>query len=160
MPSDVQFIIDRIRSDSRCEVFSPSGRPRVESYDVPEDVDKFYSLCGGVIFFKDSNFSITVVGPDRFVKANQVVAGIEGKGDISFDWFLVAENGEQYVSIDLGPGRTGRCYDSFWDRHAVAGSSLIIATTFTELLGRIYGSGGRCWYWLESGFVGYGDAYK
>lgn len=109
--------------------------------------------------FAQQPCAITLVSPKDFVKANPVIAGVEGSGDLSADWFIVAKSGEQYVTIDLDPNRLGRCYDSFWDRHAVAGSCPVIARSFRELVEKLIGSRGKQFFWTLPDFVSYGDAY-
>ena len=81
-------------------------------------------------------------------------------GDISDLWFSIADDGNgDYLSIDLAPGRLGICYDSFHETHGVAGSTPVIARSFTELLTSLLQSRGNRPYWLEDGFVSLGDAY-
>jgi hypothetical protein len=85
---------------------------------------------------------------------------MEDEADISDNWYRVARQDiQENISIDLHPMRLGRCYDSFWDRHAVRGDSPIVAMTFPELLERLFNQRGEHWYWLEPGYKGYGDAY-
>jgi hypothetical protein len=76
-------------------------------------------------------YSINIVSPNKFLLANPILlTGISeealrtSKGDISWSWYIVGEgeNG-QFITIDLSPGRLGRCYDSFWDCHAMPGYS-------------------------------------
>lgn len=55
--------------------------------------------------------------------------------------------------------RLGRCYDSNWEIHGVAGSCPIIANSFTELLERLVMNNGKHWYWLQDDFTSLGDAY-
>ena len=45
------------------------------------------------------------------------------------------------------------------ETHGVAGSCPIIATSFTDLLTRLYENKGQRWYWLRPDFVSLGDAY-
>jgi len=132
----------------------------VPGYRLPEDLRAFYGLCGGVDINVDQPYELHIVPASRLLKANPVIAGCEGEGDISYDWFILAENSGQYVTIDLGKERTGRCYDSFWDCHAVAGSSMIIALSYTDFLSRVAEHTGEGWYWIASGFSGFGDAYE
>lgn len=55
------------------------------------------------------------------------------------------------VTIDCSADRLGRCYDSFWDSHGVAGSCSIVALSFTDLLQRLLDNNGDYWYWLGDG---------
>jgi hypothetical protein len=119
----------------------------------------FYEACGGLDLYADNAYGIHMVSPAKLVKANPVIRGCQGQGDISFDWFIVAQNSEQHITVDLGKERIGKCYDSFWDRHALRGHTPIIALSFTELLERLVVSRGCYWYWLQDGFRSYGDAY-
>lgn len=85
----------------------------------------------------------------------------ELQDDISNDWYLIAESPtqSQYISIDLREYHNGYCYDSFLDIHATPGESAIIAKNFTELLSLLYQAKGKSWYWTNTNFESYGDAY-
>lgn len=63
------------------------------------------------------------------------------------------------MSIDLDPGRNGKCCDSFHEIHGLPGSSSVIALSFSDLLVQLLASRGSHWYWLEPDFVSLGDAY-
>lgn len=155
----IRELIDTIAKTSGCLVQPPAGLPSAEGYVLPDDLVSFYSQCGGISFFIGRENGITIVSPDEFTKANPVIAGVSDTGDLSDDWFIVAREGGQYVSIDLNPDRLGKCYDSFWDRHAVAGSSTVIAESFTEFLQKIATHSGKEWFWTSPGFKSLGDAY-
>ncbi len=156
----VRRILGQIRADSSCRLYLPAGQPKIpEDLSLPEDLRQFYEDCGGASLFMHRDYGMAIVSPPGFVRANPVIVGEESAGDITYDWFLVACASEQYISIDLNPERLGRCYDSFWDRHGVAGQCPIIARSFTELLQRLFESKGGRWFWLSKGFQPIGDAY-
>ncbi len=96
------------------------------------------------------------------MSSNKVILGEHGAlGDRSDYWYLLARGSSgEGISIDLHPDRLGRCYDSFWDRHGLAGSCPVIALSFLDLLTRLMDSGGAHWYWLEADFGSLGDAYE
>ena len=153
--------IEYISNLPHCEVLPPSGKPNIkDGLSLPVDLDEFYESCGGARLFQNSEYGINIVTPQEFVLANPVIVGETfDDEDISSNWYIVANNGGgEYITIDLGINRTGRCYDSFYDRHAVAGESKIIAMSFMELLERIMQSKGEYWYWLSNQFD-LGDAY-
>lgn len=131
-----------------------------DRHRLPEDVEEFYRLCGGIRYFVNSTYSTEIVSPAEFVLANPVILGQLYEEDISSDWYIVARAGpEQLVTIDLNSKRLGRCYDSFYEVHAVAGSCPVIAVSFTDLAERIFKNQGQYWYWLASSFTPVGDAY-
>ena len=114
----------------------------------------------GLCALRKKRLSFEVVEPSGFRRANPIIVGETEEEDISSSWYIVGRGGSQeYVTVDLAEARVGRCYDSFWDRHAVAGSSPVIATSFTDLLDRMYSNEGRHWYWLSPEFQSLGDAY-
>lgn len=157
---DIEEIIRRIAATAGCSVLAPAGVPAVEPHRLPRDVESFYQACGGCVLYADSDYPFRVVGPSEFQPANPVIAGVSGDDDISSLWYIVGRGGSgEYVTIDLDDSRAGRCYDSFWDRHAVAGSSPIIALSLADLLHRVHANEGKHWYWLRPEFEDLGDAY-
>lgn len=151
-------LVEQLRTRNDCQVRPPAGIPSVD-LPLPPDVEEFYRLSGGVTLFAEADYAITIVSPDEFVRANPVIVGEEAVYDISYDWFVVAKAGEQYITIDLNKSRSGRCYDSFWDRHGIAGESQVVATCFERLLEQLVEGRGAYWYWLQNDFQSLGDAY-
>lgn len=158
---NITMLIARIRNTADCVVLPPAGLPIVEQqYSLPDDVREFYTLCGGVRLFQQASYSTFIVPPTECALANPVIVGERYEDDISASWYIIAHDGKgDYITIDFDPERVGRCYDSFWDRHAVAGSCLIIAASFTDFVQRILAAQGAHWYWLYPDFVSLGDAY-
>ncbi len=148
---------------SDCEVYSPSGYPAFfsDNHHLPDDLNEFYTLCGGLGLFLESDYPIYIVSPQEFVLANPVIVGELCPDDISSEWYIIADNKNgQYITIDLSSERFGRCYDSFWDRHGVVGDCPMIAYTFSELLYNMITNRGGYWYWLRDDFQLLGDAYN
>ncbi len=164
----VDELLITVASDPECLVYPVQAMPRINSeHLLPNDLKDFYNLCGGISLFQASAYSMKIVPPNKFLLANPFFfKGISdeelqtSKNDISWSWYIVGEgeNG-QYITIDLAPGRLGRCYDSFWDCHAMPGYTQIIAKSFSELLFRLVENQGKHWYWLQNEFLSYGDAY-
>lgn len=155
--------IAKIQTTPGCQVFPPNGLPTIQKeHLLPDDLRHFYTLCGGLHLFEEADCSVTIVPPTEVVLANPVIVGklAESVEDISWSWYLIAhdDNGD-FLTIDLSHERSGRCYDSCFEVHAVAGSCPIIARSFTDLLTRLYENSGQYWYWLRPDFVSLGDAY-
>jgi antitoxin YokJ len=157
---DIHELLREFLNDASCRTIPPQGLPDLPAgLTLPDDVRVFYEAVGGAVLFPDAEYAIEIVRPDGFVRANPVIIGEQCVDDITFDWFIIAESGDQYVTIDLHPDRRGRCYDSFWDRHGVVGDCTIVAASFTDLLERLLASRGATWYWLGDDFSSLGDAY-
>ena len=157
----IDELVRKVAVHDDCSVLPACGHPIVRpGLTLPSDVERFYAICGGILLFRSSLFPIEVVPPSAFESANLAVTGAWSHGDRSDDWYVIARSGnDQLVSIDLNPKRLGHCYDSFWDRHAVAGSSVILANSFEDFLLHCIRYGGRGLYWLAPGYVSLGDAY-
>ncbi|MFM2479667.1 SMI1/KNR4 family protein [Celerinatantimonas sp. MCCC 1A17872] len=155
----MELLLDRIRKIRDCEVLPSHGLPNISNL-LPSDLVEFYKLCGGVKLFKNEEYCVEIVCPEELVLANPVIVGELCPEDISSQWYIIAKGGaEESITIDLAPERLGRCYDSFVDVHAVAGSCSIIALSFHELLERLIINKGKYWYWLRDDFQSLGDAY-
>lgn len=158
---ELEQLIRQIGGTSGCEVMPPAGQPELPSgLALPDDLAAFYALCGGVVLYPGSDYSVRIVGPGEFGSANLAVLGETGFDDRSDLWFAVAVTPDsEYISIDLSPERLGRCYDSFHEVHGIVGESRVVATCFTDLLEHLLTGGGRRWFWLEPEFQDLGDAY-
>ena len=157
----IQQVLDHVRGLEGCSVLPPTGSPAVvPGLELPSDLKEFYSLCGGLILFQEALFPWRIASPEEFEPANIAILGLGPQEDRSDDWYILASSGsDQFISIDLSPARVGRCYDSFIDRHAIAGSCDVVATSFSEFLNRAIDCAGRSLYWLDKRFEGLGDAY-
>jgi len=162
-------LLSIINQTPNCELKPAQGLPNIEkTHIIPGEVVEFYTLCGGVSLYKTSAYSIEIVHPNELVLANPVIYnGVEedaleaSKSDISWSWYIIGTGqNRQFVTIDFAPERVGRCYDSFWDSHAMPGYSPIIARSFNELLDRLIQNQGKHWYWLQPDFKSIGDAYE
>jgi hypothetical protein len=155
----IDQLVRRIASTEGCTIFPTTGQPSA-SLLIPDDLHRFYTLCGGAVLFENSMYPLLISPPDQLISANEVIVGELSGDDPSDNWYVVAKSGEeQLVSIDMNPEKLGRCYDSFWDRHAVVGSCSVVALSFSEFLRRALEAGGAELYWLSSNFTPLGDAY-
>lgn len=158
---EIKLLIDKIKKLPNCFVHPPTGIPDVEKeHTLPSDLKEFYKICGGIDLFIDCGYAIKIVSPQGFVLANPVIIEERAEYDISSNWYIIGDdmNGD-YITIDLDKLRLGRCYDSSWDLHGVAGSCPIVATSFTKLLEGLVMNKGQHWYWLQDDFRYLGDAY-
>lgn len=156
-------LIDLIEVSEKCKVF-PAKKNSIptlrQGLAYPNDLLDFYSRCNGLVLFdpgKD-NISFEVLPLDYIVQSNLLIVGEECEDDLSSTWYTICktDNGD-YISIDLSNERNGRCYDSNYEVHGVAGSCPIIALSFTELLNELYKTNGVDVFWSTKN---YGDAYS
>ena len=164
MRAELESLLARIRDTENCTVKPPTGSlpSVVEPHRLPDDLRHFYELCGGCLLHTRGVVSCEIVEPSRVVLENPVIVGaaFEYGDDISNSWYVIVARGtSEHVTIDLSAKRLGRCYESFWDTHAMAGSCPIVATSFVELLRGLYSARGEAWYWLQRGHRVIGDAY-
>ncbi|WP_347253135.1 SMI1/KNR4 family protein [Leminorella grimontii] len=158
----IDLLLDMITSDNSCVAYPPIGRlPELSGrmLKIPDDVSYFYSKCNGVELFIHGNrmVSFSILPQDEILQSNMTIVGEPCEDDISSSWYLIGKtDNNDYLSIDLSLERNGRCYDSNYEIHGVAGSCPIIALSFTELLTELYNSGGNDLYWKNKS---YGDAY-
>ena len=158
----VETIISLIAQAQDCRVErQPHPGAPAPGYALPEDLAYYLGHYRSIALFAGSEYCWEVVGLERFTRANPVIVGEDIADDISHNWFIIATNGRaHYITIDLAPARLGKCYDSFWDRHGVAGAQPVIANSFTELLQLLYANKGGYHYWLQDDFQSLGDAYE
>ncbi len=171
---DMQRLVERVIATPGCSVSQPMGVPVLrQGHVLPEDVRRFYELCGGMELYGSEWYGVRIPGPDGFLPADPVVlsfifeewvaSGIYDSATRSRDWYIIADIGHgDYIVIDCDPGagRLGRCYQALWDSgYPGKGNTPIIARSFGELLERVIEDKGDRWYFLQPGFEPYGDAY-
>ncbi len=154
-------ILEKVRNMPDCIVYAPCGLPSLcEKLELPDDLKTFYENCGGISLFSNKEYRFTIVNPREMGLANPVIVGELCEEDISSRWYIICKDCENNcITIDLASERLGRCYDSFWDRHGVAGECAIVAKSFTELLSQLVNNQSRSLFWLENNFAYIGDAY-
>jgi len=156
----LQRILKSISETNGCKLVKREKPINIEvGFILPDDLRFYFENYNSITFWEKSNYSVKIVGIEGFKKANPIIIGEDAPDDISNNWFIIAEDNPQFITIDLFKERLGRCYDSFWDRHGVVGEQPIIANSFTELLEQLYQSKGDYFYWLQEDFENMGDAY-
>jgi antitoxin YokJ len=158
---DIREAIEAIAASPDCRLYEPVGVPAVpDGFALPCDLVEFYQRCGGAELYPARDYAASVVPPTELRPTNLVMLGERIPDDLSASWFTIAKTGgSDYVSIDFSLRRLGRCYDSFHETHAIAGSCPVIALSFTDLLERLLANRGSYWYWLNPDFISIGDAY-
>ncbi|MDR2118626.1 MAG: SMI1/KNR4 family protein [Tannerellaceae bacterium] len=158
---DIKELIEKINNTFDCIVTKNSNRVEIYlDYTLPDDLSYYLQNYSEIILFSNNEYPIRIVGFIDFNKANPIIIGEDVEDDITNNWFIIAiGNNSQYITIDLSKERLGRCYDSFWDRHGVAGENPIIAFSFSELLFQLLENRGEYYYWLKDDFKYLGDAY-
>ncbi|WP_409314753.1 SMI1/KNR4 family protein [Pseudomonas putida] len=157
----IKHILEKFSNDPRIDVFPPDAPlpTLTNSLSYPPDLAEFYRLCGGAQLspLKYDSISFTILPPQQIKQSNTEIVGNPCDDDISSSWYLICKtDNNDYISIDLSIERSGRCYDSNFEVHGVAGSCPTIALSFKELLVSIYTSDGDAIFWRNKN---YGDAY-
>ncbi len=158
---NIESVLEIISNTKDCKVLKREKAIAVElEYALPEDLKYYLENYSSIIIFETAEYPFKIVNLDEFKRANPIIVGQDVEDDISHNWFIVAtDDGSQYITIDLAPERLGKCYDSFWDIHGLAGDEPVVANSFTELLQRLYENKGEYIYWLKDDFQSLGDAY-
>ena len=73
--SELHQILKHIRHHPDCIVLPASWLPRPTHHQLPDDVQEFYTLCGGVEFFSRSDvaFPFRIVTSARLFQAGKFV---------------------------------------------------------------------------------------
>jgi antitoxin YokJ len=159
--SVIARLLKELESKRECILHGPVGAPTMlDGQMLPDDLLEFYRICGGFELSKDSNYPLTLSSPSKLTASNMTIIGEDIQDDQTAFWRIIAiGRTDEYISIDVSAEKTGRCYDSYADRHGVAGSCAIIALSFTEFLENLASQVSERPYWLDASFRGHGDAY-
>jgi hypothetical protein len=159
-------LIREIGNEPECFLESPKGLPIIEgNHEVPEDLKFLYSIAGGISLFPNRDCCCFVLPPEEIQLVGPKVLGQdlwqtfapeEIKPLLSLYTIIHDGNGD-YFSIDFNKKRLGYCYDTFHE--TLVGDCPMIATSFVDLLERLYANKGGYWYWLKKDFVPLGNAY-
>jgi hypothetical protein len=165
---DLDRVLAEIAGRADCRVLPPAGQAKVPAgLSIPPDLKHFHDRCGGVVLFATADFTWQVSGPEQLVPASPRLLTAAMAADIAAEYptdltngcYVIASSGGSsatYIVIDLYAGRSGRCYDAFWDRYGLVGEMPIVALTMTELLRALIASHGD-----DVVLAGrYGDAYE
>jgi hypothetical protein len=152
--ADLLTVVDLIGRRDDCVVHEPQGSPAVEPpLRLPDDVRRFYELCGGMVLFRDSATPWRVLAPGELVlaarrllaeeEAEQVLA--DAPDDVASTTVVFADQGggatDEHVVVDLHPTRLGRYYATFWDSFGLVGELPIIATSVADALRWLFDTG-------------------
>jgi hypothetical protein len=162
-------VLAEVAQHSGCHLLPPAGPVTLpDRFALPDDLHRFYELCGGAVLFEGAPFEWTVSGPNQLVPASPRLLGSKPAHDIATEYpddltnscFVFAQSGpgstDSLVVVDLHPARAGRYYDAFWDSYGLVGQMPILALTAAEVLHRLLDTQGARATHLEPF---HGDAY-
>lgn len=158
VPNDLPLaeLVRTLRGRKDCELLPPDGVPvPPPGMALPADLDEFYMVCGGGLFFQDSDFPFEILSPSKFAPANLAVLRELDMQDIrkalpddhfSWGWFTIANFGtpSEIAAICLAPRDFGRCFACDWVRYPNATKHL--ASDFSAFLKRLLEDEGRSFW--------------
>ncbi len=132
-------------------------------YRFPDDLKRFYRRYDSVSLYSNEDplywfLSVSELHPTRI--------DIYGEDSIELGpdhwWSVCNVQDGNYISINLNSVQDDACdyIDAFHETFAEPGYSIIVAKSFTELLSSALASGDNQLYFLQEGFIGYGDALE
>ncbi len=162
---DIDILVKQIGEDPDCEVFPPIGQPELKNpVDMlPEDLRRFYALCGGANLYMSRDFGFRVVPPTELLPANPILTSFnyeEAKdildNDISAHWYLLCPSSgpEENIVIDLHPERLGKCYDGYLSIYGTS-DEIIVSYSFTEAIFGVLESKGETTFWAGKPPLGF-----
>jgi hypothetical protein len=159
-------LVSTIARTPGCLVHSVRGVPKdlPEDYSLSAELTEFYSCCGGLDMFIESDFGWRFSSPDKFGPSTPIVLGkyyfdkrAFFDGDITNSWFLIAKGigPELSLSIDLHPRRSGLCYNSAAEVYGTPYCQVVARSLF-ELLDLAYMCRGNELWWEKPRLLFYG----
>jgi hypothetical protein len=66
---DMRQLVDKVRATADCSVRPPAGLPAVRPGELlPQDIRRFYELCGGLTLYESQIYYVRIPGPNEFVQ--------------------------------------------------------------------------------------------
>lgn len=145
----------RLNTDQGLHTFTS---PRL--HDLPADLQLFFSQHTSLRLGRKHQRHLYILPLADWRRSNHAVLGETVEDDRSHHWWTMAQDDMgECISIDLSPERLG----SFHELHGVAGSSPVLARSFSALTALCLDSlalpGEWGPMWLRDGFAPLGDAY-
>ena len=132
-------------------------------YQFPDDLKEFYRRYESVCLYSKEDPLYRFLSVDELHTTRIDIYG-EDSIDLGPDhWWSVCDVQDgNYISIDLKSfqDKEYNYIDAFHETFAEKGYSMIIAKSFTELLSKALMGGDSQVFFLQEGFVGYGDAIE
>lgn len=151
---NIQELVLRFQSNPNWIVHPPRGLPQLSSDPrapnarIPDEVLRFYELCGGLksVPRPESDVAFEIVSPDSFRWAIAAIVGryseqeyIAFRNNRAWYWYILGYSlTDEYFMIDLAPERYGRCYYVYFYFFGQPGGAPIVGLSFEDLLERFY----------------------
>ncbi|MGI8335746.1 hypothetical protein ACRYCC_37850 [Actinomadura scrupuli] len=169
--NDLDAVLAIVAGRTNCRVHPAAGMPSFgPKRTLPAGLAEFYSRCGGLTLFRDSEFPWRVSSGEQLLPAGPRLLGdrqaeqiaADHPDDLSTTCHVIADDGTgsstaPHVVIDLHPTRVGRCYATGWDSFGLAGDMPIIALDMTGLVTWLMEAAGDA---PMGGHRPFGDAYR
>ena len=133
-------------------------------HDLPADLQLFFSQHTSLRLGRKHQRHLYILPLADWRRSNHAVLGETVEDDRSHHWWTMAQDDMgECISIDLSPEYQGRCIDSFHELNGVAGSSPVLARSFSALIAQcldslaLPGEWGPM-FWLRDGHVPLADA--
>src|SRR5262245_43865814 len=103
----IEEVMSRIERTPDCSLLPPAGQPRFvpgKDHRLPDDMRRFYEVCGGARIYASSGYGFTVVPPEQVVPVDMDLLGKVYESDISASWYVAARLNVSVLdilSIDL-----------------------------------------------------------
>ncbi len=163
-------LMENMSGHPNCQMKPPAGMPEIlQEHVLPEDLQLFYRHCGGLRVIDGEYELARIVSPKKVIQS-WVGIGLltpeqleEGRGHPSWSWYIIGcgDWGSGHnISVDLNPARLGNYYYGFWDSFAEPGSTPVLATSFFDLLDRMWASRGKSFSRDEPEFRSLGDFFE
>ena len=98
----LQRILKSISETNGCKLVKREKPINIEiGIILPDDLRFYFENYTSITFWEKSNYSVKIVGIEGFKKANPIIIGEDAPDDISNNWFIIADDNPQFITIDL-----------------------------------------------------------
>ncbi len=163
-------LMESMAGHPNCQMKPPAGMPEIRrEHLLPEDLQLFYRRCGGLRVIDGEHEVARIVSPLGVIQAWVGIMIMTPdelemvREDPSWSWYIIGRGdwgSGHFILVDLDPARLGNYYYTYEYNFSEGRDTPVIATSFFDLLNRMWNSRGKSFNDFYPEFRSLGDFFE